>query len=119
MKGLLLLGLTLGGASLILLGASAGSTAHAPPGRTLVTENGRIRAFAQDTGAVSWIGPGYLVHVRRIGAKRGAVIGDARQEGGPVRIAARPLALAGTRAVWTSYNGGNTLETHVHAGPPT
>lgn len=119
MKRLLLLGVTLGGASLILLGATAGSTAHAPPGRTLVTENGRIHAFAQDAGAVAWIGPGYLVHVQRIGAKRGVVIGDALQQGGPVRIAARPLALAGTRAVWTSYNGGNTLEIHVHTGSPT
>jgi hypothetical protein len=47
------------------------------------------------------------------------VIGDALQRGGPVKVKARPLALAGTQALWTSYDGGNTLETHVHSGSPT
>lgn len=107
------------GAALILLGAAGAPSATRPAPKTLLAESGPIHGFAQDAGAVAWIGPGYLVHVRRIAAKRGSVIGDALQRGGPVRIKTRPLALAGTRAVWTSYNGGNTLEIHVHAGSPS
>lgn len=105
-------------AVLLVLSAAGAPSATRPVPKTLLAEGGSIHAFAQDAGAVAWIGPGYLVHVRRIGAKRGAVIGDALQKGGPVRIAARPLALAGTRAVWTSYNGGNWLEVKVHTGSP-
>lgn len=105
-------------AVLFVFSAAGAPSPRRPAPQTLLTESGLIHAFAQDAGAVAWIGPGYLVHVRRIGAKRGAVIGDARQEGGPVRVAARPLALSGTRAAWTSYNGGNWLEVKVHAGSP-
>jgi hypothetical protein len=112
---------TLGATVMVLLVAGAGGAPSAthPEPTTLVTESGRIHAFAQDSGTVAWIGTGFSVHVRRLAARHGSVIGDALQGGGPVRIASRPLALAGTRALWTSYNGGNTLEIHVHTGSPT
>ena len=119
MRGRRPISLLAAGIALLLLGAAGAPSAKRPAPRTLLTESGPIHGFAQDAGAVAWIGPSYLVHVRRIAAKRGSVIGDALQEGGPVRIRSRPLALAGTRAVWTSYNGGNTLEIHVHTGSPT
>jgi hypothetical protein len=102
-------------------GAGTGSSVRAKPikARTLVVENGPIYSFAQDSSTISWIGRGYDVHVRPLAAKRGTVIGDARQRGGPVKVNGRPLALAGARALWTSYNGGNFLETHIYAGSPT
>lgn len=118
MRRLLVL-LLAAGAALLPLGAAGSSSATRAKPNTLVSESGPIYAFAQDAATLAWIGPRYLVHVRGVAAKRGAVVGDARQEGGPVKIVSRPLALAGTRAVWTSYNGGNTLEVHVHAGSPT
>ena len=87
--------------------------------RTLLTDSGRIHPFAQDAGAVAWIGSGFSVHVRTLAAKHGSVVGAAVQKGGPQRIIGRPLALAGTKALWTSYDGGNTLEVAVHTGSPT
>jgi hypothetical protein len=107
---------------LLNLSASAGTIvagkAMPTKAHTLVSEKGPIHAFAQDTDSIAWIGSGYLVHVRRLVGRRGSVIGDARQRGGPVKVNGRPLALAGTRALWTSYNGGNFLETHIYAGSP-
>jgi hypothetical protein len=87
--------------------------------RTLVAENGLIRAFTQDSSTIAWIDRGYNVHVRRLAAKRGSIVGEARQRGGPVAVKGRPLALAGLTALWTSYDGGNFLETHLHFGSPT
>lgn len=116
MRKLLLLGLSLAGVVLLVLGAAGPSTAHAPRVRTLVTENGRILAFAQDAGAVAWMGHDYEVHVRRLTAKRGTVVGSAASE---FKNASWPLALAGTQALWTSYSAGNYIYTSVHTGSPT
>jgi hypothetical protein len=106
-------------AALLVAGAGGAPSATRPPPTTLVTDSGLIHAFAQDSGTIAWIGGGFSVHVRRLAAKHGSVVGSALQEGGPQRIVGRPLALAGTTALWTSYNGGNTLETAIHTGSPT
>jgi hypothetical protein len=98
MKRQSMIALLAASAVLFVLSAAGAPSATRPVPKTLLAEGGSIHAFAQDAGAVAWIGPGYLVHVRRIGAKHGAVIGDALQKGGPVRIAARPLALAPAHA---------------------
>lgn len=106
-------------AAALLLPAAGSPSRPAPVPGTLVTDPGPIHAFAQDAGAVAWIGHDYAVHVRRVAAKRGSVIGRALQQGGPQKVAGRPLALAGTTALWTSYNGGNNLEVAIHFGSPT
>lgn len=69
-----------------MLGAAGASSATHPVPKMLVAKGGLIHAFAQDTDAVAGIGPGYLVLVRRIGAKRGPVIGHALLERGPKKI---------------------------------
>ncbi len=106
------------GAALLLVTTPAAGvpSASRPVPRTLVTESGRIHAFAQDSGAVAWIGHEYAVHVRRLSAKRGSVVGNAND--GYTHMP-WPLALAGTQALWTSYDAGNFIYTHVHTASPT
>jgi hypothetical protein len=104
------------GAALLLLGAVGASWATRAKPNTLVTENGRILAFAQDAGAIAWIGHDYQVHVRRLSARRGSIVGSAASEYNARRW---PLALAGTQALWTSYSAGNFIYTSVHTGSPT
>lgn len=106
-------------AALLVAGVGGAPSATRPPPTTLVTDSGLIHAFAQDSGTIAWIGGGFSVHVRRLDARRGSVVGSALQEGGPKKVVGRPLALAGTTALWTSYNGGNTLEVAIHSGSPT
>jgi hypothetical protein len=98
---------------LLLLGVSA-SAASAPASnakptkpKTLVTEKGPIRAFAQDAEAIAWIGPTYKVHVRSLLIRASAVVGSAAPVAGTPKPA---LALAGTRALWTQFAGGNSME---------
>jgi hypothetical protein len=95
-------------------GAGTGSSGRAKPvtARTLVVEEGPIRAFAQDANTIAWIGRSYDVHVRRLAARTGSIVGRTSSRG-PV---ARPLALAGTRALWTSYAGGNSVEITLWSG---
>jgi hypothetical protein len=114
LRKLLLWGLFLGATLLMLVGAPAASNAP----RTLVTERGRILAFAQDADTFAWIGHDYQVHVRRFSAPRGTVVGSAASEYKPKSIA-WPLVLAGTQALWTSYSAGNFIYTSVHTGSPT
>lgn len=106
-------------AALLVAGAGGAPSATRPAPTTLATDSGPIHAFAQDSGAIAWIGGGFSVHVRRLAASHGSVVGSALQEGGPQKVVGRPLALAGTTALWTSYNGGNTLEVAIHSGSPT
>jgi hypothetical protein len=118
MTRLRMLGLSLVALTLVLVQSGAiraSSAARAKPS-TLVTENGRMLAFAQDAGAIAWIGHDYQVHVRRLSAKRGSVVGSAASEYNARRW---PLALAGTQALWTSYSAGNFIYTSVHTGSPT
>ena len=80
--------------------------------RTLVIDKGQIRSFAQDAHSIAWIGQGYKVHVRSLLTKQSASVGNARPSigvGGPTPA----LALAGTRAVWTRFEGGNAPETSL------
>jgi hypothetical protein len=91
-------------------------SAGRPAPRTLITESGRIHAFAQDSGAVAWIGHDYAVHVRRLAARRGAVVGNAND--GYTHMP-WPLALAGTQALWASYDAGNFIYTHIHTASST
>ena len=108
-------------AGLVLLAGAVVPAAGSPRAarlvpKTLLTEKGRIHAFAQDAGSFGWIGPSYAVHVRRFGAKRGSVVGSALSE---YKSTTWPLALAGTQALWTSYSAGNFIYTSVHTGSPT
>jgi hypothetical protein len=103
-------------AAALLLPAAGSPSTPAPAPRTLVTEPGRIHAFAQDAGAVAWIGHDYAVHVRKLAAKRGSVVGSAND--GYTHMP-WPLALAGTQALWTSYDAGNFIYTHVRTASPT
>ena len=99
-------------------GAGTGSPAPAKPAKTktLVVEKGLIHAFAQDGSAIAWIGHEYAVHVRRLTAQHGSVVGNAND--GYTHMP-WPLALAGTQALWTSYDAGNYIYTHVHTASPT
>jgi hypothetical protein len=101
-------------ASLLLLLSLSASAATAPvvkakstKPKTLVSEKGLIRAFAQDAEAIAWIGPSYKVHVRTFLIGASAVVGSATPAAGTPKPA---LALAGTRALWTVFAGGNSME---------
>jgi Tol biopolymer transport system component len=101
---------------LLSLSASAGTTAagKAKPtkARTLVSEKGPIRSFAQDASAIAWIGSNYKVHVRSLVIGRSAIVGSARPPVGVYGVTP-VLALAGTRALWTQFGGGNSPETSL------
>jgi hypothetical protein len=71
MRRLSTIALLAASAMLFVLSAAGAPSPTRPTPQTLLTEGGLIHAFAQDAGAVAWIGPGYLVHVRRIGAVAG------------------------------------------------
>jgi hypothetical protein len=106
----LLIGLSAGAAN-----APAGQTKPASP-RTVVSEKAPIRSFAQDAGAIAWISRSYAVHVRSLRTGVGAVVGSARP-GVPVDVGGpgvKPdLALGETRALWTKFEGGNSMETSL------
>ncbi len=93
------------------------SLAASPALRTLVVAKGPINAFAQGASTIAWIGPDYRVHVRQVSARRGVIIGSALHPGGYKAKSFR-LALAGAQALWTSYDRGNFLYTHVYTGSP-
>ena len=99
---------------LLALSASAGAgpaAGKAKPVRpqTLVVENGLIRAFAQDANVIAWSGRGYKVHVRSLSARMSSIVGSAAPPAG-AGVTTPALALAGTRALWTKFEGGNSLE---------
>lgn len=75
--------------------------------RTLVTTTSPIRAFAQDEDAIAWVGRSYKVHVRSLLTGASATVGSAAPPIGP---SFPVLALAGTRVLWTTYEGGNSGE---------
>jgi hypothetical protein len=80
-----------------------------PTPRTLVTEKGPMRSFAQDADGMAWIGRDYKVHVRSFVTGQGAIVGTAASSGGPQPV----LAVAGTRALWTKFEGGNSQESSL------
>lgn len=102
---------------LLLLSLSAGA-ATAPAGkagpmkpRILVVERGLIRSFAQDTSSIAWVGVGCRVHVRSLVTGHGAIVGNAQYLDGS--CVPPDLAVAGTRALWTKFEGGNAPETSL------
>lgn len=79
--------------------------------RTLVVDKGLIRAFAQDARSIAWVGRSYKVHIRNLRTRASAVVGSAAA---PYYAPARPaLAVAGTRALWSKFEGGNAPETSL------
>lgn len=99
--------------ALVVPAAAGKTTPTRTRALTLVTEKGPIRAFAQDVEAIAWIDPGYKVHVRSLLLRTGAVVGSAKPAAGaPMPV----LTLAGTRALWTQFNGGNSMEHALWAG---
>jgi hypothetical protein len=106
------------------LSASAGTgpatgTAKTVKPRTLATQTGDIQSFVQDKNAIAWIDSGYKVHVQRLSKPGRWVVGWAAPFGIRAEEAPAPsLALAGTRALWTSYGGGMSIEEPISTGAP-
>src|SRR6478672_8163829 len=94
--------------SLGVTGAAASRTSARPAPRTLLTTKAPIHGFAQDTGSIAWTDAHYDVHVWRLAAKHGTIVGAARKPG-EMSFGVGPLALAGMRALWVSYDHGNFL----------
>jgi len=108
----------IGGVLLVALAlAGAGASAHggAAP-KTLVDRPGAIRAFAQDGNAIAYIASNHTVHVQRVAGRGRWVVGSAA--GSYANQVPPFLALAGTRAVWTQYVGGNIMEILIDTGVP-
>jgi len=104
--------------SLGATGAASSRTTARPVPRTLLAAKAPIHGFAQDTGSIAWIDSSYAVHVRKLSAKHGTIVGKTRLP--RLRGVSRtpPLALAGMQALWPSYDAGNFLYTHVWTGSP-
>jgi hypothetical protein len=81
--------------------------------RTLLTTKKPIRAFAQDSGRIAWIGAKWHVDVRGTGRRpKTLLVGTAHPFPGNGGVHSQ-LALAGARVLWTRHGGGNFLETSV------
>ena len=99
-------------------GPAAGSSRMATP-RTLVTANHGIRSFAQSENAVAWIDWGDHVYVKRLSKSTRFFVGAALGNGNRATPKYTPLlTLVGTRAFWTTYDGGNSVEVAIYAGAP-
>jgi hypothetical protein len=103
---------------LLLVGVSA-SAATAPASnakptkpKTLVSTTGRMHAFAQDGNEIAWIsgrvGHVWTVYVRSVGAHKATAVGKADQVDvdNTGYLLTLPLALAGRRVLWTTFDGG-------------
>jgi hypothetical protein len=79
---------------------------------TLVSTTGRMHAFAQDGTEIAWIsgrvGHVWRVYVRSVGAHKPTAVGKADQVDVdyPGYLITLPLALAGKRVLWTTFDGG-------------
>jgi hypothetical protein len=96
-------------------GAAASPTGTRPVPRTLLATKAPIHGFAQDTASIAWTDAHYYVHVRKLDAKLGTIVGAARDPSG-IRFGVGPLVLAGMQALWVSYSHGNNLYTDVRTG---
>lgn len=95
----------------VLVQAAGAREAKTP--RTLLATRGPIRAFAQDSGRIAWIGAKWHVEVRRTGHRpKTLLVGTAHPYPGNGGVPSQ-LALAGARVLWTRHGGGNFLETSV------
>jgi hypothetical protein len=91
---------------------AAGARATKSP-RTLLSSRTRIRAFAQDSSRIAWIGAKWHVDVRGTGRRpKTVLVGTAHPLVGNGGVPTQ-LALAGARVLWTRYGGGNLLEADV------
>lgn len=104
----------------VVLAAALGSVAVQAAGarqakspRTLLTMKAPIRAFAQDSSRVAWIGAKWHVDVRGTGHRpKTVLVGTAHPYPGNSGVPPQ-LALAGARVLWTRHGGGNLFETSV------
>jgi hypothetical protein len=104
-----LLGVAL--AASVAVQAADAREAKAP--HTLLTTKTAIRAFAQDSGRIAWIGAKWHVDVRGTGRRpKTLLVGTAHPFPGNGGVPSQ-LALAGARVLWTRHGGGNFLETSV------
>jgi hypothetical protein len=84
--------------------------------RTVLTTKTPIRAFAQDSSRIAWIGAKWHVDVRGTGRRPTTVlVGTAHPFAGNGGVPSQ-LAVAGARVLWTRHGGGNFLETSVWVG---
>ena len=119
-------GLGMIAASLLLVALPAGAKTGSPAAtakpvkpHTLATQSGGIQSFVQDKNTIAWIDSGYKVHVQRLTKPGRWVVGWAAPLGIRSKEAPTPsLALAGTRALWSTYGGGNTVEVPILTGAP-
>lgn len=98
-------------AASVAVQAAGAREAKAP--HTLLTTKTRIRAFAQDSSRIAWIGAKWHVDVRGTGRKpKTLLVGTAhpypQNSGVPSQ-----LAIAGARVLWTRHGGGNLFESSV------
>jgi hypothetical protein len=99
-------------------GPAAGSSRMATP-RTLVTANHAIRSFAQSENAVAWIDWRDHVYVKRLSKSTRFFVGSALGNGNRATLKYTPLlTLVGTRAFWTTYDGGNSVEVAIYVSAP-
>lgn len=92
--------------------AQAASAHQAKIVRTLLTTKAPIRAFAQNSGRIAWIGAKWHVGTRAFGGKRRTLdLGTAWPFVAPANKGVPPrLALSGARVLWTRAGGGNEFE---------
>jgi hypothetical protein len=88
------------------------ATPHKVKPQALVSTTGRMHAFAQDGNRIAWIsgkvGHVWTVAVRSAAARTATAVGTADEVDydNPGYLITLPLALAGTRALWTTWDGG-------------
>jgi hypothetical protein len=100
--------------AVVLAVVQAASARETKTTRTLLTTKTTIRAFAQDSSRIAWIGRKWHVDVRGTGHRpKTVLVGSAHPfVGGSGGVPSR-LALVGSRAFWTRHGGGNDFETSV------
>jgi hypothetical protein len=92
-------------------GPAPAGMAKATRPQLLLSLRNPVVAFTQDSNAIAWVGSGFNVHVRSLVTSASATVGTAMPNARPNWIPT--LALAGTRALWTRWGGGNSLEVSV------
>lgn len=104
------------------LSASAGvgpaARTNPPKLHTLAITNDGIETFAQDAGAIAWVDSGRKVRLQRISTGKRWFLGWSAGGGRRANQWPTLLALAGERAVWTEYWGGNSLEIVLKTSSP-
>ncbi len=111
---------------LLLVALSAGAETGPAAGRlkpvkprTLVAVDELIQSFAQSGDAVAWIDSRDHVYVKRLSKSARSFVGSALGVGNRATLEYKPLlTLAGTRAFWTTYDGGNSVEIAIYVSAP-